>query len=270
VLPTPTPRDRGTSASRGFDIGYQVYGDPAGPSVLLMPTWPVMPARQWAFQVDHLARQGANIVVYDSAGNGTSQRTRDRRAAEFERVVGQAVDVLDHLGIERAHVAGFSRGVTYTLLLASTHPERVGRCVLIGGAVDPSQPWHGPNTLPAQSDDDTLDAFWQVCFNEPNADWVVQAARGWAREAGPGIAWMARYDADITPRASPAEIVAGARGPALILHGDIDAVSPLSYAESLASQRPDFELVVLAGLGHAPHLTAPDLVNERIGRFLGP
>lgn len=58
--------------------------------------------------------------------------------------------------------------------------------------------------------------------------------------------------------------VANARLPTRILHGDRDRIVPLSAASALAKRRPDWQLEVLPGLGHAPMIEAPDLVCERI------
>ena len=56
----------------GVRVGYEVHGPP-GPTVLLLPSWPVVHARQWRFQVPHLARH-LRVVVLEGRGNGRADR----------------------------------------------------------------------------------------------------------------------------------------------------------------------------------------------------
>ena len=65
------------------------------------------------------------------------------RTADIDRVstpaalAGDVVALLDHLGIDRAHVLGFSLGAAVTLELAVSHPERVRSIVPISEPVRP-------------------------------------------------------------------------------------------------------------------------------------
>ena len=47
-------------------------------------------------------------------------------------------------------------------------------------------------------------------------------------------------------------------GPVLVIHGGLDRTVPVGNARAVARARPDWDLVVLDGLGHMPHLEAPD------------
>src|SRR3954451_7546022 len=63
------------------------------------------------------------------------------RTADIDRVptsaalAGDVVALLDHLGIDRAHVLGFSLGAAVALELAVSHPDRVRSIVPISGSV---------------------------------------------------------------------------------------------------------------------------------------
>ncbi|MFW5947778.1 MAG: alpha/beta fold hydrolase [Gemmatimonadota bacterium] len=82
-------------------------------------------------------REEFNLVLVDLRGHGGSARLRDGREHKpytFESVSREVLDVLDHLGIERAHFVGVSLGCLIARTIAELAPERVSSMVL-GGAV---------------------------------------------------------------------------------------------------------------------------------------
>ncbi|MDQ3547383.1 MAG: alpha/beta hydrolase, partial [Chloroflexota bacterium] len=131
------PTDSGLLDLDGFQVGYEVFGSPANPALLLLSTWQIVHSRIWKMQVPFLARH-FQVVTFDPPGNGLGERTTDPAAFTYERTVRQAVGVLDHLGIQRSTVAGFSRGCDFAILLTATEPERVERLILIGNGVSRS------------------------------------------------------------------------------------------------------------------------------------
>ena len=71
--------DAGTAIINGVALGFEIHGatvSTAEPAVLLMPTWTIIHARFWKFQVPYLARHH-RVIVYDGPGNGTSDRVTD-------------------------------------------------------------------------------------------------------------------------------------------------------------------------------------------------
>lgn len=70
-----------------------------------------------------LARE-FRVISLDARGHGLSDKPTDP-AAYGEEMVRDVVRLMDHLGIEKAHVAGYSMGGFITLKLATTHPERL-------------------------------------------------------------------------------------------------------------------------------------------------
>ncbi len=82
-------------------------------------------------------REEFNLVLVDLRGHGGSAALRDGREHKpytFEAVSREVVEVLDHLGIERAHFVGISLGSLIIRTIADIAPERVQSMVL-GGAV---------------------------------------------------------------------------------------------------------------------------------------
>jgi pimeloyl-ACP methyl ester carboxylesterase len=63
-------------------------------------------------------------------------------------------------------------------------------------------------------------------------------------------------------------VLAGVRGPALLLHGGRDRFVPLRFAERAAEGHPQLELRVFPDLGHVPQLEAPERWLAAVGAWL--
>ena len=76
---------------------------------------------------------GHHLVAFDARGHGGSARPHDLDAYDDGRRVDDALAVLDHAGVTRAHVLGYSMGAWTAMRLAERAPERV-LSLLVGGA----------------------------------------------------------------------------------------------------------------------------------------
>jgi pimeloyl-ACP methyl ester carboxylesterase len=88
-------------------------------------------ARRWFGWIPHLARDW-RVVRLDLRGHGASQVPPAETPLTLERLVGDVVELLDHLGCDRAHVAGNSAGGYLGQQLAMTRPELVTSLALYG------------------------------------------------------------------------------------------------------------------------------------------
>ncbi|TYL52113.1 alpha/beta hydrolase [Nocardioides sp. BGMRC 2183] len=68
---------------------------------------------------------GVRVVSWNHRGVGGSERPRDPRHVHIEHFVEDGLSVMDHFGIERAVLMGWSMGVNTMFELAARHPERV-------------------------------------------------------------------------------------------------------------------------------------------------
>jgi pimeloyl-ACP methyl ester carboxylesterase len=129
-----------------IDLCYETFGSPADPTVLLvmglgtqMIAWPVEFCEQ-------IVARGFHVVRFDNRDNGLSTKfdghppptsweilTRRPRnpAYTLEDMAQDAVGLLDHLGVERAHVTGASMGGMIAQTIAAHHPGRVASLVSI-------------------------------------------------------------------------------------------------------------------------------------------
>jgi pimeloyl-ACP methyl ester carboxylesterase len=82
-------------------------------------------------------REHFNVLLVDLRGHGESALADDGREPDpytFQAVSREVIDVLEHLGIERAHFVGISLGCLIIQTIAELEPERVTSMVL-GGAI---------------------------------------------------------------------------------------------------------------------------------------
>ena len=79
-----------------------------------------------------LKRAGRRAIALDNRGHGQSSKLYDAAAYHSELMADDVCALLDHLGIGRADVMGYSMGARICAFLALQHPERVRRAVFGG------------------------------------------------------------------------------------------------------------------------------------------
>ena len=75
---------------------------------------------------------GRRVIAFDNRGHGESGKPRDRESYRAPTMAEDARRLLDHLGVMRADVIGYSMGARIAAFLALAHPERV-RCAVFSG-----------------------------------------------------------------------------------------------------------------------------------------
>ncbi len=280
------PNQSGKLSLEGFKVSYETYGNPQAPPVLLLPTWQIAHSRHWKMQVPYLARS-FQVITYDSPGNGGGERTEEPAAFEYDRIVDQGVDLLDHLGVDKADVVGFSRGCAYGLWMAARYPDRVTRLVLIGNGFGPdwkpaSNPgfWERRETYDAwekwnanywlENYPDWLAYFFAQFFSEPHSTKGFDDCLSWGSETTPQILVRTTANPELFPKMPAPEAIERIRCPVLLIHGDEDRINEIEDSRKLAEARPDFEFITLEGCGHGPHVRDPVRVNLLIEEFLNP
>jgi len=122
--------------SDGVSIAYvdvpphEGQGDP----ILLIHGFASNHAVNWVntLWVKTLTRAGYRVIAFDNRGHGQSEKLYDPEAYGSYRMAEDARRLLDHLGIERADVMGYSMGARITAHMALAAPERM-RSMLLGG-----------------------------------------------------------------------------------------------------------------------------------------
>lgn len=130
-------------SSGGVEIAYEVEGE--GQPILLIHGFSATADDNWVRTgwVQALTRARFKVVRFDLRGHGKSQKLHDAADYTMEKMAGDALALLDHLGIEKADLLGFSMGAGIAMRLAGAHGHRFGKVVLAGmggRALEPARP----------------------------------------------------------------------------------------------------------------------------------
>lgn len=116
----------------GLQLAYREAGQ--GETILLIHGFASTSMVNWVnpgwFKV--LTEAGYHVVAIDNRGHGQSDKPHDEAMFYPSLMAGDAAALLDHLGIERTHVMGYSMGARISAFMALEHPSRV-HSVIFGG-----------------------------------------------------------------------------------------------------------------------------------------
>lgn len=118
--------------SAGVEIAYEVAG--AGEPILLIHGFASTGRVNWwdTGWVKALTDAGRMAITIDNRGHGASEKLYDSALYPATEMAEDARRLLDHLGIARADVMGYSMGARVAAFLTIRHPDRVRRAVFAG------------------------------------------------------------------------------------------------------------------------------------------
>ncbi|HET9572101.1 MAG TPA: alpha/beta hydrolase [Methyloceanibacter sp.] len=118
--------------SDGVEIAYIDEGE--GEPLLLIHGFASNVAANWVDPgwVRTLTQSGRRVIAYDNRGHGRSEKLYDPDMYGAPLMAEDGRRLLDHLGIMRADVLGYSMGARIAAFLTLAHPERV-RGLILGG-----------------------------------------------------------------------------------------------------------------------------------------
>jgi pimeloyl-ACP methyl ester carboxylesterase len=264
--------------SRQIELCYQTFGD-AGNEPLLLIMGLAGPMTWWHSDFcELLASKGFFVIRYDNRDTGRSTKIRARVSRKhlvagflgkrtgapysLSDMASDAVGLLDHLGLDRAHVVGTSMGGMIAQTMAIEHPERVASLTSIMSTTGKrSVGWQDPALLPRmlarrqttrEAYVETSAAFWQLIaspgYPEPLDVARDRAGETWDRGiSGAGI--MRQMLAVITqPNRSVS--LRSVRAPVLVIHGLADRMVHVSGGRATSTAVPGSELLLIDGMGH--------------------
>jgi pimeloyl-ACP methyl ester carboxylesterase len=274
------PRASFTSTdNRQIELEYDHFGNPTDPALLLIMGFTAQMVAWDEEFCTQLADRGHFVIRFDNRDCGLSTKLHGVpsnsdaviMAAMMETemppvpytlsdMAADAMKVLDHLNIERAHIMGASMGGMIAQTVAIEHPHRVKTLISImsqPGELTVGQPTQEAMELivtPAPTDRDEYIAFapkWQLWQSKKyRSDEVSRrnAIRDFDRsnypEGGP------RQMAAIYASGSRAEGLQKLQVPTLVIHGTDDQLITPSGGERTAELIPNSTLLMVEDMGH--------------------
>ncbi|QOZ51862.1 alpha/beta hydrolase [Bradyrhizobium sp. CCBAU 53338] len=282
---TKLPSDEAFVNRDGVKIHFEIYGSGAE-TILFIPPWSIVHSRVYKAQVPFFA-ENFRCVTYDPRGNGKSDRPNDASAYTLDQFLGDAIAVLDAVGVDRAILIGLSFGGMLASLAAAQHPDRVQAAVLIGtaAAIGPGYPYMMPQHFLTQQQQFTdwnkynreywltnyrefAEFFMSNMFVEPHSTKQIEDSVGWACETDGHVLGKTVEARTIAPPFDVGEAMYRAiRCPVLVIHGDNDRIQPYERAQRVAEVL-GVELKTIPGGGHNPSGRFPAKCNAMIIEFL--
>jgi len=294
----------GTAQSGELDIYYEDMGDPNHPAVLLIMG---LGAQLLLWRKDFcekLVNQGLRVIRYDNRDVGLSSKVTGRHTGAamaprmirsylglrspavytLEDVADDAAALLDHLGIDRAHIVGASMGGMVAQVFAARHHTRTKTLgVIFSSNNQPLLPPPGPKQLLAvlhrpksATREAIIDNAVRVSriIGSPGypapADRIrAEAIEGYDRSYYPagvgrhfaaimGSGSLLRYDRQIT-------------APTVVIHGRADKLMRPSGGRAIARAIAGARLVLFSGMGHElPRELWDDIIGELKTTFAEP
>jgi pimeloyl-ACP methyl ester carboxylesterase len=270
----------------GVRLYYEMVG--TGSEVVVFPSGLLLEA-----DFTYLAG-GRTLVFYDARNRGLSDVADPGLPA-----LGIHDDVADlealrrELGFERMALFGHSyMGVT-AAVYAMTHPSRISRVVQMSPA-EPRQGKEYPPHLRNVDDllretfarlgdlqrqfamlapDEFCRRFWSILtpiyvVNPDHASRIKWSRCDQPNEVGFLKHWLGSILPSLQALELPAEMVAAADMPVLVVHGRQDRSAPYGGAREWAMLLPDARLLTVDPAAHAPWLEQPAQVLEPLQEFL--
>lgn len=236
--------------------------------------------RSWEHQVRAFGRR-YRCITYAARGYTPSDVPGDVASYSQDLAVSDAISVLDHLGIDRAHVVGLSMGGFTSLHLALRHPERTRSAVVAGVGYGAHPDLRESFRREAEAIASAFGAEGAAAFAARYAEGPARVQfqnkdrRGWEEFAGQ-LAEHSSVGAANTmlgvQRERPSlydlrDELARVEVPVLLLVGDEDE-GCLDANLMLKRTMPSAGLAVLPRTGHTSNLEEPELFDRLVGDFL--
>lgn len=262
----------------GIELCYETFGSPSDPAVLLIMGLGG-PMGWWDHELCMgLAERGYFVIRYDNRDTGRSTKLRESRVRKGDVVramagltrapysisdlADDAIGLLDHLGIDAAHVAGVSMGGMIAQTIAIKHPDRIRSLTSIMSSTGRrTVGWQHPKLIPGLMGSN----------GSGREGYLQNSQRGWERISSPAYptdetrrlnraietydrGWsgsgVLRHMLAVLTQPDRTSDLAKVSIPTTVIHGLADPLVHRSGGRATAKAIPGAELIEIGGMGH--------------------
>jgi pimeloyl-ACP methyl ester carboxylesterase len=251
--------------SDGFRIAYDDVG--RGEPIVLLHGFAANRRINWKLTGWYalLAHAGYRVIAADARGHGGSAKPREPADYRPEGIAGDTVRLLDHLGLRRAHLFGYSMGARNAAWLLANHGDRFLSGVIAGA---------GMNLLHVDDPERWTSRGFRLTADNARTSGAqrtslaiagLEGLYGRAARRGGTLGALAACLLGAFPSMTEREL-ARIRTRTLVICGEKDSLtgSPVPLAECI----PDARAVIVPGRSHVSVVADPFFKGAVLG-FLG-
>lgn len=252
-----------------MSIAYKVYGE-GDPLIMIMGYSGSMDS--WPAELVHTLAKSYQVIVFDN--RGIARSTASEEEFSIKLFASDVTTLMDALKIEKAHIFGFSMGVSVALQISVDFSEKVKSLILLGGSCGGEE-----EKAPDRYVIEGLDKILQIAITDPERFYKLFFTESWLKNNNPAkymkppkivpeqqivqrqfqalMSWPGVYDQ-----------LAGIKQPSLVMTGTQDVIRPPQNSHILANSLPAAKLVEFEGGHGCLWQYSFELANE-ITEFLG-
>lgn len=227
----------------------------------------------WQWQVPALS-PGYRVITYDLHGHGES--SVPPQTPSLTVFSEQLRELLDHLGLSKPSVFGFSLGGMIVRRFAMDHGERLEALGILHSAHARDKAAHdaikarvvqAAKEGPAATVEAALERWFTDGFRRGHPEMMDQVRRWILANRKEVYAPIYQVLVDgVTELVAPRPPITA---PTLVMTGEEDYGNSPAMSRAIAAEIPGSELVILKGLRHMALAEAPKLFNAKLLAFLG-
>jgi pimeloyl-ACP methyl ester carboxylesterase len=249
-----------TTSNGNVEIYYEAFGDPSNPTLLLVNGLGSQCINFKEAFCTKFVEQGLRVVRFDNRDVGLSSHLEDGPDYTLTDMADDGFAVLDAVGAQQAHIAGWSMGGMIVQTMALARPERV---------LSMTSVMSSPGGVALAADADVMEQFGAkpAKSREEAIAQHIANINTWGSPAFREVERLsedagAAYDRNFDPGGKGRQVAAVARSgsrqealrdlkvPSLVIHGDADRLVPIASGQLTHECIPGSKFEVVAGMGH--------------------
>lgn len=250
------------------NINYELEGK--GPVVIFINGL-TMSLNGWAYQMKPF-NERYRVLRYDCRGQGGSDKPDQQYSQDMH--ADDLNNLLQGLGIEKAHIIGLSNGGMIAQHFALKYPEKTGALVLADtcsyvGKLLELTVYSWIKATEAGGNDLRYDVLLPQIFSESfiaNNQELITNMKEFSSQINSPRAVINLAKASI--KHDLKDKVAEIKSPTLIIAGEEDILIPPRYSKMLNEQIENSELAIIKDCAHVPPIEKPDEFNSIVLEFL--
>ncbi|MDF0681013.1 MAG: alpha/beta hydrolase [Candidatus Nitrosocosmicus sp.] len=233
---------------------------------ITMDMWPPI-------MLNELTQSISSVIIYNNRGTGNS--STGSKDYSIKQLAKDAADLLKSLGIEKAHVIGWSMGAYIATELALLYPDKVSSLILYGSgpggdkaipsSAELMQTLGGVSGTPEEQARQILSFFFPSTWLLDNPDFIDKfpllkstvSIETTQKQAQAIVGWDGIYN-------TPSLITQ----PTLVLIGTEDIITTPKAAFSLIEKIPLISLIQIKDAGHGLMYQYPEKFTKMLQTFL--